>query len=196
MQLDFGQFLRAFGDTLRDPAGTAQLIVRQRIPHEVGWMGLAAVISLTVVALHVSNMVLGTTPEQMGLGLRPFFDVVFLGAMTVVMIFVLYFAGRAMGGNGTFGGTLLLMTWFQAIVLVLVVIQLIATFIAPGLGGIVALVAIGLQLYCLVHFLNELHGFQSLPKSAALFFVALIGIAFGLALIVTLIGGAAVMGGV
>ena len=196
MQVDFSQFLRGFGETLRDPAGAARLIVQQRMPHEVGWMGLAAVISLTVVALHVSNMVLGTTPQQMGLGLRPFFDFIFLGAMTVVLVFVLYFAGRAMGGKGTFGGTLLLMTWFQAVVLVLVVIQLIATFIAPAFGGIVALVAIGLQLYCLVHFLNELHGFNSLSKAAALFFIALIGIAFGLALIVTLIGGVAVVGGV
>jgi len=195
MQFDLSQLLRSFGDTLRDPAGAAQLIVRQRLPHEIGWMGLAAVTSLTVIALHVSNMVLGTQPEQLGLGQRPFFDVVFLGAMTVMMIFVLYFAGRAMGGTGTFGGTLLLMTWFQAVVLVLVVIQLIAAFIAPGFGGVVAIVAIGLQLYCLVHFLNELHGFESLSRAAALFFISLLGIAFGLALIVTLIGGAVVVGG-
>lgn len=197
MTPDLGLFLRAVGDTLRDPATMARQISQMRLPHNVGWMGLFAVMALTVIAIDLNRMMVGAPgPDPVGLGSRPFLDLIFLGSLTVMLIFVLYFAGRAMGGTGTFGGTLLLMTWFQAVVLVLVAVQMIATFIAPTIGGIVALVAVGLQLYCLVHFLNELHGFNSLPKAAGLFFVALVGIAFGLALIVTMIGGAAAVGGV
>ena len=196
MTPDLGSFLRAVGDTVRDPATMARQIAQMRLPHEVGWMGLAAVIALTVVVLVASQMLLGSSTAAVNLGSRPFVDAILIGAMTVILIFVLYFGGRAMGGTGTFGGTLLVMTWFQAVVLVLVVIQLVATFIAPALGAFAALIVFGIQLYCLIHFLNELHGFNSLPKAAGLFVLALLGIAFGLAVMLTLIGGAAAVGGV
>ena len=194
MTLNFGLFLRLFGETLRDPAEMARQIKALRLPHEVGWMGLSAVTALTIVAIYLESMVPGTGDIGLGTGGRPLIDAIFLGAMTVILIFVLYYAGRAMGGTGTFGATLLLMTWFQAVVLVLISIQLISTLIAPGVSTAVALIALVLQLYCLIHFLNVLHGFDSLPKAAGLFFVSVVGLVLGLALILTLIGGASLVG--
>lgn len=194
MTLDFGTFLRLFGETLRDPAGIAQKINRLRLPHQVGWMGLSAVTALTVVVVYLESFLPGLGDIGFGIGGRPFIDAVFLGAMTVILIFVLYYAGRAMGGTGTFGATLLMMTWFQAVVFVLISIQLISTLIAPGVSAFVALIALGLQMYCLIHFLNVLHDFKSLPKAAGLFFASVFGLVLGLAFILTLIGGASLVG--
>ncbi len=195
MSPDFGTFLRLFGETLRDPEAMARQIVKLRLPHEFGWMALASVTALTVIVVYLEGLLPGRSNVGVTIGGRPFFDMIFLGSMTVVFIFTLYYAGRAMGGAGTFGGTLLIMTWFQAVVLVLITIQLIVAFLVPTFGGIAALIAVVVQLYCLIHFLNVLHEFDSLAKSAGLFFLSLIGFALGLALILTAIGGAAVVGG-
>ncbi len=195
MTADFGTFLRLFGETLKDPAAMARRIKALRWPHEVSWMALASITALSVIAIHLEGMLPGQ-PELAIIGGRPFVDAVLLGALTVILIFVLYWAGRAIGGTGTFGATLLVMTWFQAVVLVMIAIQLIATLIMPGLSGFVALIAVVLQIYCLMHFLNELHDFDSLWKAAGLFILSVFGFAFGITLIVLLIGGAsAVTGG-
>lgn len=194
MTLDFGTFLRLFGETLRDPAAMARQIKNLHLPHQVGWMALCAITALTIVAVYLESMLPGMGDIGLGIGGRPFIDAIFLGAMTVILIFVLYYAGRAMGGSGTFGATLLMMTWFQAVVFVLIAIQLISSLIAPGVSAVVALIALALQMYCLIHFLNVLHGFDSLPKAAGLFFVSVFGLVLGLALILTLIGGASLVG--
>ena len=194
MTADFNTFLRLFGETLKDPAAIARQVIALRWPHLVSWMALAAVTSLTVIAVHLEGMLPGQ--QELGiLGGRPLFDAALLGAMNVILIFVLYWAGRAIGGTGSFGATLLIMTWFQTVVLVLITIQLIATFIAPSLAAFVALIAVVLQIYCLMHFLNELHGFKSLWKAAGLFFMSIVGFAFGITLIILVIGGASVVGG-
>lgn len=194
MTFDLGTFLRYFGETLRDPAGVAKQITSLRLPHEVGWMGLTAVTALTVVVVYLESFLPGLGNIGFGIGGRPLIDAVFLGAMTVILIFVLFYAGRALGGTGTFGATLLIMTWFQAVVFVLITIQLIATLVAPGMSAFVALIALALQMYCLIHFLNVLHGFDSLPKAAGLFFASVFGLVLGLAFILTLVGGASLVG--
>lgn len=194
MTPDFGTFLRLFGETLRDPAAMGARISRLRWPHSVGWMGLGAVTLLTIIAVYLETLMPGRPETVLGLGNRPFADSVLLGAMTVVLVFVLYYAGRAFGGTGSFGGTLLVMTWFQAIVLMLIVIQLIVAFIAPPMAGFAAIIAFGLQMWCLMHFLNELHGFNSLFKALGLFVLSVFGFAVGLSFILLLVGGAAMVG--
>ena len=194
MTPDFGAFLRLFGETMRDPAATGRQISMLRWPHQIGWMGLGAITALTVIAVHLVVMTSGTTEATAALGSRPFADTVLLGALNVLFIFVLYYAGRAMGGAGSFGGTLLVMTWFQAVVLTLVVIQLIAALIAAPMAGLVALIAMGLQIWCLMHFLNELHGFENLFKALGLFAFSVFGLAVGLSFILLLVGGAAMVG--
>ncbi len=194
MTADFGTFLRLFGETLKDPAAMARRITALRWPHQIGWMALGAITALTVIAVYFEGLAVNEGDGGI-LGGRPFLDAVLLGSMTVILIFVLYWAGRMIGGTGSFGSTLLVMTWFQAIVLVLITIQLIVTFIAPPLAGIVAIGAVVLQIFCLVHFLNELHGFNSLWKALGLFFLAVFGLAVGMTFIVLIIGGASIAGG-
>ena len=181
-------------ETIKDPAAMGAKIAQLRLPHQVGWMGLGLVIVLTVLALGLEQMLPGGAPVMSGMGGGPFVDVIFLGAMTTVFIFVLYYAGRAMGGSGTFGGTLLIMTWFQTVVLFLVVAQLIAVLLLPGLALIVSMAAFAIQLWCLLHFLNELHGFKSLPKALGLFALTIMGFVFGLSIFLLLVGGATMVG--
>jgi hypothetical protein len=195
MRSDLNTLLQLVGQSVRDPAAIAGRIVQLRWPHSIGWMGLGLVTVLTVMAISVERMVPGRPEMLSGIGGNPFVDTMFLGAMTVVFIFVLYYAGLAMGGKGTFGGTLLIMTWFQTIVLFLVIVQLFAVIFVPFLATLVSLVGFGLQLWCLLHFLNVLHGFDSLGKAFGLFALAIIGFVLGLTFILLMVGGAALVGG-
>jgi len=62
------------------------------------------------------------------------------------------------------------------------------------MAGLVALIAMGLQIWCLMHFLNELHGFENLFKALGLFAFSVFGLAVGLSFILLLVGGAAMVG--
>jgi hypothetical protein len=195
MRFDLVTLLTLVGQSLRDPAAVAEQIVKLRLPHTIGWMGLGAVTILTVIAISAERFLPGSPDMLTGLGQNPFTDTVFLGSMTVLFVFVLYYAGLALGGKGSFGSTLLIMTWFQTIVLCLVVVQLLAIVIVPSLALLVSLAGFGLQLWCLMHFLNVLHGFDSLGKAFGLFAISIIGFAFGLSFILLLVGGATLVGG-
>ena len=180
--------------TVKDPAAVAKRITALRLPHAIGWMGLGLVTAVTVIAIALERMIPGRPPMMSGLGGSPFIDTLFLGGMTTIFIFVLYYAGRAIGGTGTFGGTLLIMTWFQTIVLYLVVAQLIAVVIVPGLAVFVSMTGFAIQIWCLMHFLNELHGFDSLFKAFGLFALSILGFVFGLAFFLLMVGGATMVG--
>ena len=181
-------------ETIRDPAVMAGRIVALRLPHTVGWMALGLVTILTIIAISIEGFVPGRPPLMVGIGGSPFIDVLFLGSMTTIFIFVLFYAGKAMGGQGTFGGTLLIMTWFQVIVFYLVLVQLIAVIIAPTLAALVSMAGFGVQIWCLMHFLNVLHGFDSLGKAFGLFALSILGFVFGLAFFLLMIGGVAMVG--
>ena len=180
--------------TVKDPAAVAKRITALRLPHAIGWMGLGLVTAVTVIAIALERMIPGRPPMMSGLGGSPFIDTLFLGGMTTIFIFVLYYAGRAIGGTGTFGGTLLIMAWFQTIVLYLVVAQLIAVVIVPGLAVFVSMAGFAIQIWCLMHFLNELHGFDSLLKAFGLFALSILGFVFGLAFFLLMVGGATMVG--
>lgn len=195
MHFDVATLTGLIGQTFRQPAVVASEIVKLRLPHAVGWMALGVVTIATVIIISIERLIPGRPEMISDLGGNPFFDALFLGAMTVVFIFVLYYAGLAMGGKGTFGATLLIMTWFQTIVLVLVIVQMLAVLLVPSIATLVSLAGFGLQLWCLMHFLNVLHDFNSLGKAFGLFALSIIGFVFGLSFILLMVGGAALVGG-
>lgn len=194
MTVDFGSFLRLFGTTVKDPAGVARQITALRWPHEIGWMGLVATSAVSVFLIHSFLMLFGVSELDGVRMASPLADGMINFASSVITIFIIYYAGRAFGGIGTFGATLLIMTWFNAVAMVLMVAVFISALIVPGLSAFILLGAVGLTFYILAHFLNELHGFNSLLKAIGLFIMSVCGILLGMALIVGLISGGAAMG--
>ena len=195
MQFDLSAILRLFGDTIRDPAAVASRIKGLRLPHQAGWIVLAVATISVVLLLHIERLLPGSTAQVVGFGGTPILDTVILGALSVMMVFVFYMMGRSMGGDGSFGATLALMAWFQVFVLVLVVAQVVAAIFLPVLAGVIAIGSLIVQVFVLIHFLNVLHGFDSLLKSAGLMIVSVFGLGFGLAIIVVIIGGLSAVGG-
>ena len=194
MTPDFGSFLRLFGATIKNPAAVARQITALRWPHQIGWMGLIATSAITVLMIHGVLMLFGVSEMEGVRVAAPLADGVINFASSVITIFIIYYAGRAFGGTGSFGATLLIMTWFNAVAMVLLGIMFITALIVPGLTIFVAFGAVAVTFYCLAHFLNELHGFNSLLKAIGLFIMSVCGILLGMAVILALISGGAAMG--
>lgn len=194
MKEDFNQLLRMFVQTLQDPAGAGRTINALRWPHDIGWRVLAATTVLGAILVQVRGLLFGWPEALFVVANNPIGHAVIAFGMTVVLVFVLYYAGRAMGGSGTFGAALLSVAWFNVVVLILTTIQFLTLLVAPPLEGIVALITFGLEIWVLLQLLNALHGFNSLFKAFGLLILASFGVVIGFGAIIAVIGGLTTLG--
>ena len=188
------QFLALVWGALTQPGDSARMVMTVSAPRNAMWSVLV-LISIATVFLRYGAAALGGIPaEATTLGMAPMTFAVVVASWQVIMVFALYFTCQALQGTGSFENTLKLMVWLQMVLLVVEVAQISLLLISPELGQFAAFVSLGLLLWCLVNFLNVLHGYESLGKSTFCLFVAVTGLIVGASLIITLIG-AAVPGG-
>ncbi len=193
---DVQGFLRLVGQSFADPANAARTVYAHRYERGVLWSLVILVTALSVVFLVASYAVTGVPEElrEVAANITPFAIAMILGSTLVMMVFAIYFIGRTLGGTGHFPETLMCVVWLQVLSLALQIVQILALLVLPPLAGIVSLIGFGLLLYALGHFINELHGFNSLFKSFGTFALAIMGMGFGLAMIISLVVGVAAPG--
>lgn len=182
-------FFRLVGLTLVNPADVARLIVAHRQSRQVLWSALLLVTVLTVLMLAAVQMVVPAFPVP-----QPFTSTLVVGAMFVILVFAIYFTGQALGGTGTFPAAIALVAWYGAVGIVVRTVVALVIGMVPALAVTLGLASGTLMLWCLVNFVNVLHGYDSLPKAAGVLALTLIGLLFGVAFIVALIGIGATTG--
>lgn len=106
----------------------------------------------------------------------------------VVMIFLVHYTGRAIGGKGTFLGSMAVAVLLEGLSLILVVVQLLAGLLLPGLVGLVSLVSIPVMLFCALSFIDELHEYGSMFKAFGMILLSILGLSFGITILLSLIG--------
>ena len=183
-------------DTLRDPKGTAHRIM--------GWNLDRATLYTALFAVAAVNAVLASAPVVLSPdGLdgatraalpilamleRPLTFFALVAGTLVVMIQALFWAGRAMGGQGEMSEMMALIIWLQALRAAAQVVILALGLAAPLLAGLAAL---GLQLvafWLFLHFLSAAMRFDSLFRAFGLLIAVATGLFLGLMLILTLMG--------
>lgn len=183
-------------DTLRDPKGTAERIM--------GWNLDRGTLYTALFAVAAVNALLASTPVVLSpgsmdeavraalpiLGMleRPLMFFALVAGTLVIMIQALFWAGRAMGGQGQLGEMMVLIVWLQALRAVAQAAILVAGLVAPFLAGLLAL---GLQLvafWLFLHFLSAAMRFDSLLRAFGLLIAVATGLFIGLMLILTLLG--------
>ena len=174
------------GRSLRDPAGIARWLLAFELSRGTLYSMVALVTVLSVLTLELGLYLSPVDAEIMRAS--PFTLCIILGASLVMMVFAVQLTGRMLGGHGRFGAALLLVVWWQAMALVIQVAQTIAMLILPPVAGLLTLAGLVWLVFALLHFVNVLHGFDSLPKALATVAIGVVGISFGLALLLTLIG--------
>ena len=174
------------GQSFRDPAGTAQWLAGVAISRATLYTMGALVTVLSVIVLEIGLLL--SPAEAEILRATPFTLCVVLGASLIMMVFAVQLTGQMLGGRGRFGTALLLVIWWQAMALIIQVAQTVALLILPPVAGILTLAGLVWLVFALLHFVNVLHGFDSLPKALATVAIGIVGISVGLAVLLSLIG--------
>ncbi len=186
-----GGVMRLLALTVRDPAEAARLLLSLRLSRGVLWQALALVtiVSVLVVGLSPGPMPEAATAEGTdALFLSPFAYATILGASLVMLVFALHFTGAALGGTGSFAGTLTLVTWLEVLATAIRVVQVVTLLVAPVAAGIVSIAGLVLLGWTLVNFIRVLHGFDTLGRAVLTLLLAIAGMSVGLMLILGLIG--------
>lgn len=172
------------------PREVAQWVMSFDLPRGMRWEALLLSVILSVSLQFILTTLVGD-PAQVLMGdvmSRPFMAAIVQASSLVVTVFAIYWIGHAMGGQGGFGETILLVAWLMFCLFLLGLVQLVLLFIAPPLANLISFASIVLFFWLLSNFVAELHGFQSVTRVFLMVLVSLFGIAFGLSILLTLIG--------
>jgi len=190
MTFSFKFFLDQVLTTIRAPRDGAKWVKSIKIPRQSRWEALALFLVVGVIFNQITGFLMFGDFRiiMMGLILNPLTYAMIQMAVLVIMVFAVFWIGRAMGGTGGFGDTILLMAWLQAIMTVLQIAQTIAILLIPILGLVIAVASFVLFFWLLSNFIAELHGFTSIPKVLAMILLSMIGLTIGMTIILSIIG--------
>lgn len=189
MDTSASAFLGLVRETLAEPRATARRLVNANLPSTTRWEALALVVVLSVLMGQVTMLLMAEPSGVMpGMGGGPLWAGVLQGGVLLVVAGAVDRVGRLMGGIGNFPDALLLVTWLQAIMVLVQVAQIVALLLLPALAALIGLAAMALFLWLLTNFVAELHGFESLGRVFGMIVVTAMGLAFVLATLLTIFG--------
>ena len=185
LQLDFsprGQYAAVI-ETVRNPRSVADQLLDMNLPLTVIWTMLAAVSAVSVVLVE-GGLLLVRTPGAEATAQLPNPFVIF-GLQIVLsslLASVTHQIGRLLGGNGTFPGALLLITWIQVVMAGMQVLQVLLLLIAPPLADVLGVASGLLFIWLFTAFAAVMHGFRSMGMGlvTAIGSVVVIGVLLGL----------------
>ena len=198
MTIDFQTWMRAVWSSIMEPSKMAEKAIGLDLPREALWISLALVAVLNVVLLALLQM-LSPAPisfEEQAFTLSPFAYAAIIGVFLVFLVAATYYTGKVMGGVGSFTATLTIIVWFQSVSLTLECIQLVLVLISPAIASIFGMLSLGALIWCIVNFVNVLHGFENLAKALTTIVLALIGTALSAGIILAILGVGPTVGAV
>lgn len=190
MQLTAKSMLSLIATSLRTPREAARILMASGLDRNTRWLALVAlVVCGSVLSILATYALVG----QLGLFLGFIFatplaaTIVQLSA-TIFTVFAIFWIGRSLGGQGSFDDSIILVAWTQLVIIGLQLLQLLTFYLLRPVSGLVDIAAAILSVWMLVGFIAELHGFQSLFRVFLVLLATVFAMAFGLSLILSLIG--------
>jgi hypothetical protein len=190
MSVTLSDLMRLAYETVRAPREGAQRVMGAPMSRNDRWLALTLTVIVSVILGKLNQFaapVEGNPLMQSFLG-NPLAMALIQFSLLVITVYAVYWIGRATGGQGSFEDSILLIAWMQFIMICLQVMQTVALFLVPPLADLIGLMGLVLFFWLLTNFVAELHGFDSLGKVFLMILVSIVGIAFGLSLILSLIG--------
>ena len=171
--------------TLTQPAEAARAVIGMGLPREHHWTLFLLAIALSGAVWQLTVLVLRPeAPEGMALpsGLTA---AAVTGGSILLLAAAIRWIGRLAGGSGSLEQIMLLMIWFQIVLVALQVVEIVAMLVAPVLGPVVFFVVAAITLWVLTNFIAVVHGFRSLGRVFLGMVVAAFALAFVLSLLLT-----------
>lgn len=171
------------------PREVARLLLALPLSREAVGLCLALVLVLNTLVFSLGQLMSGPPPDGMALLLStPVAFAGLLGGSMIALILSLYWTGRGLGGRASLMQVTLLVTWLQALRVIVQVALLAIVPLMPALGGLVMIAASALGIWILVNFLHVAQETPTLGKAALMLVLSVVGMALGLTLIFSLVG--------
>lgn len=185
--------------TLFQPRKAAQRLIELRLPSDFLWMGLALMAILNSIVYSLSVQ-LSPTPEGSA-ALMPtvfqgpiLFATLLFGALALTVI-ALYYVGLGLGGAAKLSDILVLMTWLQALRLLVQSAVLVLALGVPTIAALVVIASAIWGVYILISFIDAAHRFDSRFKAAGVIVLSFVAMAIGLSTLLSLVGMVSMRGG-
>jgi len=158
-----------FRETITEPRSAARRLIDMRLDPSVAWTAFALVMVLTSALALIVRLAFPIPKELLDQSplLRLQDHTLVAGAIQAGFLICAAWAmaalGRRFGGVARFPQTLLLVTWMEFVLLVVQVLQILATLVVPPVATLVGLAGFGLFFMLLTVFTAEANRFSSLP---------------------------------
>lgn len=177
-------------DSVANPREGYRIAAGLQLDRQSLWIALAAITVLNVLMAEVMLYFFrraGVDP-MFGITTQPLTTALLRFGLLAVLVYLVYWGGRMLGGQGTFDDALLAIVWLLFIMGCLQAIQLVALLVFPFVAALLGLVGVALFFWLLTGFVGELHGFTSGPKIFLSLVVGMLGLGLALIVLLTLIG--------
>lgn len=174
--------------SVRNPAEAARIIGSVRVARSTLYEAVVAVAALNALLVGVSSIVIPQPAVLPAFMAQPFLFFVVVAGGLVIYANLLYWAGRAMGGQGDMGTILALVVWLQALRAVAQAALIVLSLAMPSIGALFGLVVAFYALYVLIQFVKVGHGFRSAWSAIGLLLAVSAGLVIILMAVLTLAG--------
>ena len=175
--------------SIKDPAETARRLIAWNLSREVLWTGLALAAVVNTLLFSLSGLLMPGPAMVMPLFQSPFFYLAMVSVGLVLTVVMLYWAGRVLGGRGTLGDVLVVVLWLQVLRVLVQVVTLVLSLTIPMLAMLLVLAATVLGIYILLHFVDQAHRLNSLPRAGGVLVLSFVLMAVALSVLLALFGG-------
>lgn len=182
--------------TLTEPRAAAERLMSLSLSRQSLWMALALMAILNSIVYSLS-LYLSPPPESASLAMVPatfqsplLFTIFLLGAL-VISVFTLHWMGQLLGGSGSLGDILVLVTWLQVLRLILQLAVVVLMLAVPVLAALLVIVASVWGIVILVAFIDAAHRFDSTAKAAGVLIAVVAAMVIGLSIILSVIAAGA-----
>ncbi|TCP63450.1 Yip1-like protein [Rhodovulum bhavnagarense] len=182
--------IRLARDTVSDPREGARRVLALNLSEGLLWQALVLVVVVSVLLTALGEIAVPAPVDPLlpVFSANPLLTAVVQGGLLVVMVYAIHFIGRGFGGHGDFAGAMTLTVWLQFIMMLLQVAQTVFLIVFPPLAGLIGMLGIGLFFWLLSHFVTVLHGYASALRTFFGIMASMVGIVFGISLIMSLLG--------
>ncbi len=175
-------------ESLRAPGEAARSLLAMGLGRDALYTALFAVSAANALLAAIPSIIAPDTLPFPGILGNPLVLFLLVAGILVVSVNIFYWAGRALGGEAAFEDVMAVLVWLQALRALAQIIILVVGLIAPAMAALMALVVMVYGIYILLHFLNVAFRYGSLMRAAALLVAVIIGMVFGMTILLSLIG--------
>jgi hypothetical protein len=181
---------RALWAAIQDPAPAARRLLDAQLGLQNLWMALivVAIVNVLMLALLQAASPAPVIFADQAMVITPFTYAAIISVFLFLLVYTVYHLGRLMGGVGSVADSLAIIVLFQTISVSLEAVQVFLVLISPAIAQFFGMISLAILLRCILHFINEMHGFGSLGKALVVIVLALLGTALIAGMVLAFLG--------